>query len=177
MRKANCIRRLCSGSTLVEAMTACAITSLFFAGLYQMNWRCLYQLKTSIDGASASQALLNLQEQFRTSNWTEITDPNFICTTILPAASDLGHLRKVTETVDIQPYQIGTGTVASASSIQVVRNPDGSVAVTTFGDGQLKTKSAVRVDLTLTWNTAINRTPHRRVMSLVVTPSGMLGLN
>lgn len=176
MRKSIGIRRLCSASTLVEAMTACAITSLFFAGLYQMNWRCLYLLKTSIDGASTSQALLNLAEQFRTSNWTEITDPNYISSTILPSASDFGHLRKVTETVDVQPYS-SSGAVASQSSIQVVRNPDGSIAITTQGDGTLKSKSAVRVDLTLSWTTALNRTPHTRVISLVVSPSGMLGLN
>jgi hypothetical protein len=49
--------------------------------------------------------------------------------------------------------------------------------VTVPGDGKLNTKSAVRIDITLAWNTALNTTPHTRVMSLIVTPNGMLGIN
>jgi hypothetical protein len=164
-----------AGSTLVEAMVACGIVSLFFAGLFDMNWRGLYMLKSAADGASASQVLANLAEQIRTANWTEITDPTYISGTILTNSAALGHLPNATQTIDVYPYPAPAS--PSAMQIEAVRNTSGTVSTTLSGNGQLSAQTAVRVDLTLTWSTAINRNPHTRMLSLIVSQSGVLGLN
>jgi hypothetical protein len=156
-------------------MIACAIVSLFFAGLYQANWRGLYMLKSGIDGASATQVLTNLAEQIRTANWTQITDPTYISGTILTNSTAVGHLPNAVQTMDVYPYPAPPP--PSTMEIEAVRHADGSVSTTLTGNGQLSAQSAVRVDLTLTWNTALNSTPHKRMLSLIVTPAGILGQN
>ena len=74
------------GSTLIEALFACAIVMAFFLGIYQMNWRGMFRLKSGIDAASASSvALTNLSENIRTATWQEVTTPSYLSSTILAA--------------------------------------------------------------------------------------------
>ena len=174
MRAFSTYRSLCAGSTLVEAVVACGIVSLFFAGLFQMNWRGLYMLKSGMDAASASQTLTNLAEQIRTATFTEITDPKYLSGTILANSTATGHLPSVTQTIDVQPYPSAG---ASGASIQAVRSSSGTSSVTVAGNHTLPSQSSVRVDITLTWNTALNNTPHTRMLSLIVSSAGVLGQN
>jgi hypothetical protein len=163
------------GSTLLEAMIACCIVSLFFAGLYQMNWRGIFLLKSGIDGASASQVLTNLAEQIRTANWNEITDPTYLSGTILANSTGTGHLPAVVQTIDVYPYP--TSGSPSGMAIEVTRDASGNVTTPTAGNGKLSTSTTVRVDLTLSWNTALNQNPHTRMLSLIINQAGISGQN
>jgi hypothetical protein len=165
---------LCAGSTLIEAMVACGIVALFFAGLFDMNWRGLYMLKTAADTASASTVLANLAEQVRTANYTQVTDPTYLSGTILTSSSATltGHLPNVTEQIDVYALSGSTG-----ASIEARRDGSGNVTTPLTGNGQLSSLSAVRVDITLTWSTALRTTSHTRMLSLIVGQAGVLGLN
>jgi len=156
-------------------MIACCIVSLFFAGLYQMNWRGIFLLKSGIDGASASQILTNLAEQIRTATWTEITDPTYLSGTILANSTSTGHLPAVVQTIDVYPYPAPNS--PSAMALEVTRDASGNISTPAPGNGKLSTSNAVRVDLTLSWNTALNQNPHVRMLSLIISQAGISGQN
>jgi len=170
-----------SGSTLIEAMVACVIVSLCFTGIYAGAWRSLHLLKSSGEGTSASQLLINLEEQIRTSTWAEITDPTYLSGTVLANSTAYGHLQNVTQTIVVNPYPIPSGYVGSppigGQTIEVTSNSSGQVSTPYAGNSQLPSQSAIRVDITLNWNATFNGTPRTQMLSLILSPGGVLGQN
>jgi len=168
-----------AGSTLVEAMIACLIVALFFASIYAGGWQSLHALKSAMEGASASQLLMNLQEQVRTATWAEITSPTYLSGTILANSTSLGHLSNVTQTILVNPYPVpyGGSPAIGSQTLEVTSSANGTVTSPCPGNGQISSQNAVRVDITVGWSTVFNRTAHTRIVSLIVSQGGVLGQN
>jgi hypothetical protein len=177
LRKA---RLSAAGSTLVEAMIACGIISLFMAGLYDMNWRGLFMLKAGVDIASATQVSTNLAEQIRTATWTQITDPTYLSGTILTNSTAVGHLPNVVQKIDVNPYPIPAGYGSpplGGATVEVQRDASGNVSTTYAGNSTLASQSAIQIDITLTWISTFKSRSHSRMVRLIASPGGVLGQN
>ncbi|EDY17478.1 hypothetical protein CfE428DRAFT_4995 [Chthoniobacter flavus Ellin428] len=162
------------GSTLVEAMLACGIVAIFLAGLYDMNWRGLFVLKSSIDVSSASELTTNLAEQIRTATWTQITDPAYLSGTIMANSTTVGHLPNVVQTITAYPYG---STLGNGETVQVQRDAGGNVATVLPGNGNLSAESSIQVDITVNWHSTFKSVPHTRVVRLIASQGGILGQN
>jgi prepilin-type N-terminal cleavage/methylation domain-containing protein len=161
------------GSTLIEVMVSLAIVAIFFSSLYEANWRSLALLKSAMDGAHGTRTLTTLGEQIRTSTWAQVTSGAYLSGTILPNAIPSASLSNASETIDVNPYPPGT----SGQTLEATRSATGAISITKPGDGSLPSQSTIRVDLTIQWRTTFNATPHSRMMSLIVSQSGILGRN
>jgi hypothetical protein len=172
-------RRLIAASTLIEAMIACGVVSIFFCGIYDMNWRGMFLVKAGLDAASASCVLTNLAENIRTATWQEITTPSYLSSTILAGSTRTGHLPNVVQTITVNPYPIpnGYGTPpVGAATVEVVSN-SGTFTTLYSGNGTLASQTAIRIDITLSWNSTLHSAPHTRMVSLITSPGGILGQN
>jgi hypothetical protein len=172
--------RLVHGSTLVEAMVACLIVSLCFTSIYAGGSRALLILKSSGEGTSATQLVMNLEEQIRTSTWAEITDPTYLSGTILANSKAYGHLANVTQTILVNPNPIPSGYGSppiGGQTIEVVCDSSGVVSTPYAGNGNLPTQGSIRVDISLNWNATFGGTPQSRMVSLILSPGGVLGQN
>jgi hypothetical protein len=170
-------------STLVEAIIACAIVSLFFGSIYASGWRSLHSLKAAMEGATASQQLMNLSEQIRTSSWSTITDPTELSSFVYTNSSAKGHLSNLTQAIYVNAWSTSTGYPSGYSgsppvggqTIEVACDSNGNVTTPRTGNGQLSSQKAVRVDIVVSWTALFNSTPHTRMVSLVVSPGGVVG--
>ena len=162
-------------------MVACAIVAISFAGIYAGGWRSLNSLKSAMEGTSAGQLLMNLQEQIRTTTWTQITDPTYLSGTILPGSTQVGHLSNVTQTIIVNPYPLPNGYSGNPANgpqtIEATCGPDGSITTPYTGNGLIASQSAVRVDITLSWKSTFGGAAHTRMVSLIVSQGGILGQN
>ena len=177
------------GSTLVEAIIACAIVSLFFGSVYAGGWRSLHALKAAMEGTTASQQLMNLEEQIRTSSFSTITDPTKLTdpnTGVFAQSGANGHLSNLTQTIYVNSNPIPNGYTADPNgppnypvlggqTIEVTCGSDGTVKTANAGNGQLSSQTAVRVDIVVSWTTMFSRSTHWRMVSLVVSQGGLVG--
>ena len=138
-------------------------------------------LQSANEGTSASQLLANLQEQMRTATWAEMTDPTYLSGTILANSAATGHLSNVTQAIVVNPYPIPTGYSGSpqigGQTIEVTRNSSGAVTTAYSGNGQLPSQTAIRADITVNWTTAFSSAPQTRMLSLILSPGGVVGQN
>jgi hypothetical protein len=174
------------GSTLAEAIIACAIVSLFFGSIYAGGWRSLHALRSALEGTTASQQLMNLEEQIRTSSWATITDATNLSTTAFTNSAAGGHLSNLTQAIYVNPYPIPAGyttdsngppnyPVIGGQTIEAACSSNGTVSTPYTGNSQLASQTAVRVDIVVSWTPLFNRTTHWRMVSLVVSPGGIVG--
>ena len=174
-------RRSSSGSSLIEALVACAIVAMCFSGIYAGAWRSLRMLQSAGEGTSASQLLINLEEQLRTSTWTEITKRSYLTNTVLANSTTVGHLTNVTQTIVLNPYPVPTGYTGNppigGQTIEVTRDASGNVTSPYTGTGTLPSQSAIRVDITLNWSTTFNGNAQTRTVTLILSPGGVMGQN
>jgi hypothetical protein len=174
------------GSTLAEAIIACAIVSLFFGSVYAGGWRSLHALRSALEGTTASQQLMNLEEQVRTSSWATITNATNLSTTAFANSSAGGHLSNLTQAIYVNPYPIPGGyttdsngppnyPVIGGQTIEAACSSNGTVSTPYTGNGQLASQTAVRVDIVVSWTPLFNRTTHWRMVSMVVSQGGIVG--
>src|SRR6187397_1388539 len=76
------------GFTLIETTLAVTMLALFIAMLMVMNSNVMGLLRNSKDNVAASQALQERIEQMRIANWLQITDADYLATTLLAAQND-----------------------------------------------------------------------------------------
>jgi len=161
-------------------MLACGIVALFLGGIYDMNWRGMFVLKSGIDVASASELTTNIAEQIRTATWQQITDPTYLSGTLLANSTTTGHLPNVVQQIDVNPYPV-PGTYGSpplgGETVEVKRSGNGSVSTVYSGNGKLASETAVQIDITISWNGTFKSIPHTRMVRLIASPGGVLGQN
>lgn len=176
-------RRHCAFS-LVDVMGAVLIIGLGLAGLMAANSRTTVILKSSKQAAVASKCLQQRIEQFRTYNWTEVTDAQSLqdlyATPPLPSVELPGFSEKVTvvaftpattsSTDDANPVFAPTPAPGDPKLV-VTRAVDGTVALVSDAP-DLIDGTAVRVDVQITWPGPQNNTRMRET-SVVLTNGGI----
>lgn len=151
-----------------------AIVALFLSGIHLTNSQVMSQVRASLESGDALRLLSGRREQIRAAPWSQITDANFLQTTVLAmppdSSSELGSL---VEHLEMTAHLAAAGTVAP---ISLARNPDGTVLVLDAGDGTMADQPSVRVDLTAAWSGKGGRARTRQV-SLIVAQGGLAGRN
>ncbi len=178
---AACLRMTESGSTLVEALIASAIVVLFLAGMYYANGRGLAMLKFSRESTVVSNGLQSRIEAIRNSTFAEITSSTYISgsNALGSALPSRVPVNGFTEQIDVNSYPLPSGypPALAPSSIEVVRNSNGTVTVTGSGNGTLSGSSTLQVDFTDTWTAEANGNPRTRAQSIIITSQGINGTN
>jgi hypothetical protein len=161
-----------AASTLLEATIAVAIVAVFLSGLYDMNARALSLLKSGLEGVSGTRTLSNTIELVRTATWVQATDPNYIANTILANAPAPGHMANAIETIELN-----TIPPDAAAKITATRAADGTVTITSPGNGSIPSRIVITADVTITWRTTFNSIQHKRMVSALLSPGGIMGRN
>ena len=184
------LRKAVSGSSLLEVMVAMAITAVFLSGLYALQWRCYASLKCAMEAAQGTRVLTTLAEGVRTSTWAQVTTagtavPTGSAPPLNPGVINIlqnaglpnSTLNNAQLTVDVNAYPPN----GNVPTLEIVQSPQGACTVTkqpsnnTPTSNTLGAQAAVRVDLTVQWNTTFNTTQHTRMISLIVSQTGILG--
>lgn len=143
-----------SGSSLIEAIVAVGTSALFLGSLFTMNMSAMRTMKTAREAANASQVLQQRVEAMRIANWHQITDANWVKSTLLKDgaegnAAGSSSLSNVTETLTLVPYK-GT----SSGNTQFVRT--GNTTQLVSQNTALLKEHAVKV----IWTVAYKGGPH-----------------
>jgi len=172
-----------AGSTLVEAAIASAIVALFLSGVYEMNWRGLSVLKTTIESVSVTRVVQGRMEQIRTGNWNQIIDSTYISgvggtvtgTVLSTAPCTASNIGSLSEKIEIAPMV--NGVASSGSSVMVVTR-DSSGNVTVVSAGQFGTATSVQAHVVANWTaTTANQVLHSREISGIISKGGITGRN
>ena len=163
-----------NGGALLETIIAMTIVAIFLSGLHLTNSQVMSQVRASLESVAALRDLSSRTEQVRDSTWSQITDPNYLQSTLLAVVPDsTGELGNLVETIEVKAHLAAPGTVAP---ITVSRLQNGTTTVLNPGGATMPDQPSVRVDLTAAWSGKGGR-PRTRQMSLVVAQGGLIGRN
>ncbi len=157
---------------MLEAGVAGAVVTIFLASLFVLNSDMMHLLRAATETANASQDLQQRVEQVRLANWNQITDPNWVQTTLFNTKTDASiNLPGLTETLTVTAYTSPSSTsVASVPPpFTVTRNADGTCSVSPAGysaTAMLGQQEMVRIDLGVNWP-SLSRTRTRSLTSMV----------
>lgn len=159
------------GFSILEANFAVALTLIGLAGCFAANANLLGVLRSANQGASASQSIQERVEQMRIANWLQITDSDYLKTTLLssPTASARS-LPGCTETLTVTQYPPPASGAIPATK---VTSSNGQVAVVS-SDTALKDNSMVRADWVVTWTAPGNQSVRTRSGSVLVAKGGIV---
>jgi len=156
-----------SGSTLVEAMMAAAVSALFLGSLFAMNTSSMSTIKMAREAAAASQVLQQRIESMRIANWHQITDANWIKANLLNSdAAGTVDLKSVTETLTLSPY--GSGNVGNT-----VLTRNGNSVVIARQNTSLLLENAVLVNWTINYTGSPNDRATTRQTVAILAKGGV----
>lgn len=161
-----------AGFTILEAGVAGAIVTLFLASLFALNSDMMHLLRASAEAANASQDLQARVEAVRLANWNQLTDPNWIQSSLLNSKTDASvNLSGLTETLTVTPYTSPSSLPAAnpPPSFTVTRKSDSTVTISPAGyayTGVLAQQEMLQIDLSVTWP-SLYRTRSRSLSTLV----------
>ena len=162
------------GGALLETIIAMTIVAVFLSGLHLTNSQVMSQVRASLESVAALRDLSGRTEQVRSSTWSEITDPNYLRTTLFFAAPDSSaELGGLVENIDVIAHLAPPGTV---DPIVVTRSANGTASVVNAGGSAMGAQPSVRVDLTASWTGKGGRARTRQV-SLIIAQGGLIGRN
>jgi prepilin-type N-terminal cleavage/methylation domain-containing protein len=183
-----------AGVTLPELMIAAIIMGIFFSGIFEVTGICLRLISSSKENISAVECVHDRIEQLRGTDFTSLLDPTYMAVTpaVPPAfpvptpnqrrnltvpsnASALAS--NATETVTISTL---SGTTATTPKVTYVRPPGAQWSSTAFSDtnvtptptwtggASLGNATAVRVDVTYSWNSVLGGRPLTESSSTII---------
>jgi uncharacterized protein (TIGR02598 family) len=156
------------GFTLIETTLAVTMLALFIAMLMVMNSNVMGLLRNSKDNVAASQALQERIEQMRIANWLQITDADYLATTLLAEQNDsAATLQGAVEKITVTAYPPKTGSAAVKAS-----RSNGTASVGNR-NVDLKEERMVRVDLELTWQGFPKNRPRARATTAIIAKGGI----
>ena len=162
------------GGALLETIIAMTIVAVFLSGLHLTNSQVMSQVRASLESVAALRDLSGRTEQVRSSTWSEITDPNYLRTTLFSTMPDSSaELGGLVENIDVIAHLAPPGTV---DPIVVTRSANGTASVVNAGGSAMGAQPSVRVDLTASWTGKGGRARTRQV-SLIIAQGGLIGRN
>ena len=158
-RRSSALRRRARGGfTILEAAFASAIVTVVLGGLFVLQSNLMRMLASSTETTNASAHLQTRVEQVRLANWSQLTDPGWVQSTLLKSPTDADvNLPGLTETCTVSPYQSpcsGAPAVPPPPPFTVTRKADGTLAVAPAGyayTALLSNQEMLQVDLSITW--------------------------
>ena len=165
--------RSCVGAMLLETVMAMAIIAIFLTGQYTANMHVWRLLRESLESNGASRVLNGRAEQIRAATWDQITDANFLATSVLSIAPDVAdELGELTETIDVIAYPTPS---PNPSALKVTRDKNtGIVTIVAAGDGTMNAQPSIRVNLTENWKAKGGRSRMKQI-SMIISNGGVTG--
>ncbi len=162
-----------AAAALLETMMAMGIGAVFLSGAYAANSRVWSLLRASLEANAASRVLNGRSEQIRASTWDQITDANFLNTSIMSVAPDTnGDLSSLVETLDITAWPTPS---PNPTPMRVTRDyTTGIVTTVGSGDGTMNAQTSIRINITAAW-TAKGGQPRTKQISLILSEGGVTG--
>jgi prepilin-type N-terminal cleavage/methylation domain-containing protein len=183
-----------AGVTLPELMIAAIIMGIFFSGIFEVTGICLRLISSSKENISAVECVHDRIEQLRGTDFTSLLDATYLgVTPAVPAASPSPSpsqrrnltvpsnasplASNATETVTISTL---SGTTATTPQVTYVRQPGAKWSSTAFSDtnlaptvtwtggSSLSNATAVRVDVTYSWNSVLGARPLTESSSTII---------
>jgi hypothetical protein len=147
------------GTTLPEVMMSALLVAVFFASIFEVNAVAFRYINASKETVAAIQGVQDRLETLRNLAFTELTDADYVRTTIMPKPSNVSDFaNRVIEEVTITAYDIdsaGGGTVGSGIKI---RRPAGANVTPVFvgtPDPNIASARAVLVNVRYEWQMAL----------------------
>jgi Tfp pilus assembly protein PilV len=183
-----------AGVSLPELMIAAIIMGIFFSGIFEVTGICLRLISSSKENVSAVECVHDRIEQLRGTDFTSLLDPTYMAVTpAVPAASPSPSpsqrrnltvpsnasplASNATETVTISTF---SGTSATTPKVTYIRQRGASWSSTAFSDtnvapnvfwtggSSLTGATAVRVDVTYSWNSVLGARPLTESSSTII---------
>ena len=154
--------------SIIETTMAAALSAIFLASLFSMNSASMQTLKMAHESACASQVLQQRVEALRIANWHQITDADWLRTSLLntdAAGSDL--LQGESETLTLIPY----GSAATGNT-QLSRNYGSSAMIVSRNSGLLG-ENAIKVIWTVNYQGSPNNRPLTRQTVAILAKGGV----
>jgi hypothetical protein len=164
--------------TVLEASIAGAIVTVLLSGLFVLQSNMMRMLDASTQTTNASAHLQTRVEQVRLANWSQVTDPDWVQSSLLntPADADV-NLPGCSETYTVSPYQSPCSAAPAATPpppFTVTRQADGTLKLSPAGysySTALAGQEMIQVDLSVTWP-SLGRS-RTRAQSTLVSPWGI----
>jgi len=157
------------GSSLIEVIIAASILAISFSGIFMMNGQAANVLRSGLESTAAIRVLNGRAEQLRSSTYTQLTDTNYLTTTVFGMGSDSGgELGQLTETLNVYAYP------TAGTALTVTRGSTGTVTLVSSGPATLATSTSLRADLTAGWVSKGGRARTRQI-TLVFASGGITG--
>jgi len=155
-----------SGFTLVESMTAVALSALFLGSVFTMSISSIDALRCAKEHVAAGQVLEQRIESLRIANWQEVTSPAWVAANILNTdALGTAPLRNLSETLTLVPY--GSTAVGDTTLTRSGGN------TTIVNSTSLLTENAVKVTWTLNFTGAPNNRSVTRQIVTILAQGGV----
>ena len=171
-------RRTPGAFTILEAALAAAIVTVVLSGLFVLQSNMMRMLNASTETANASTHLQTRVEQVRLANWPQLSNPDWVQTTLLKSPTDASvNLPGLAETYTVTPYQSpssGTPAASAPPPFTVTRDAKGTLTVKPADYNYsvlLANQEMLQIDLTVTFP-SLGRT-RTRAQSLLVSPWGI----
>ncbi len=146
---------------MLEMVVSMGIISLFMAGVFEVSARVLAMLRAQKEAVAVSQGFQERTEKFRSLLYSQITDANYLQTSVLNTPTDSAVLLPTlveTVTISLYPPDGSASTQLTAQGKNVTINSNNA----TLGGS-----ATVRVDLRLSWKTAQSRTRVREISTII----------
>ena len=159
------------GFSILEANIAVALTIISLAGCFAANANFLAVLKSANQGASASQSIQERVEQMRIANWLQITDSDYLKTTLLSSPTNSARtLPGCTETLTVTAYPPPSS--GAVGSTQLTGNNGQATVIST--DPTLKDNAMVKAEWVISWTAGSNQAVRSRTGSVLVAKGGIV---
>jgi prepilin-type N-terminal cleavage/methylation domain-containing protein len=153
------------GFTLAEVMVALVVVVLFGAAAFTTNERLLVALKAQKETTAANMMLQARMETFRALSYSNVCDPTYVSTNVVPVAPTAGNgvtveapLGNLTEQITVSGYLLDPSGTASTHVNQWQRNATYPSGNAVDSNSTLATSyDLVKVDILLTWTSANGR--------------------
>jgi type II secretory pathway pseudopilin PulG len=159
---------------IVEVMVGVSVAAIGFMGAWLAVGQCIAIARAHRETISATECLLQREEEARAVGWTNLTSAAGIQNNIFnnPPANT-GALPQMQETITVSSYPPLTPT-PTPTVVQRALNGIVTVVSQPSGGFSLLSLTAVRVDFTVTWTNATTQRPRMRQVSRVIALGGLL---
>lgn len=166
-------RRDEAGLSIAEALISAALASTVIAALCMANAACLGLVKAHKETLAVTQRLNERIEQFRSANWSQITDAKQVQTLVAQTSTESSFLTDHVEQVTISTYP---PVVPDVAPIKVSRSANGQTSIVSQPPSgfSLRNALAVRIDVRESWTSRQGKRPRLRESSTVVALGGLL---
>jgi hypothetical protein len=150
-----------SGTTFPEILVAVLLFAGFSGSIFELNAVCLRYIDASKESVSALESVNDRCETLRNLAFSDLTTTSYVQNLLSTPANGSGFSQKATETVTLKAYPVANGLT------QFTRTPNGTVTTNSVATDLGTT--LVQMDVSTSWNMALNNRPRSEQTTTIVS--------